>query len=115
MAFSEFEQKRIEKTVAAYVEGKRPQPHLRAQLDIEFRIRGQSVEIIETRAGYRADLGTLEHPVAKATYVKTKGWWRVFWRRADLKWHGYDPMPTVPTIGEFLKVVDADPYHCFWG
>jgi hypothetical protein len=46
------------------------------------------------------------------------GWsgrWKVFWKRADLKWHGYEPTAAVPSIEQFLAVVDADPYGCFFG
>ena len=48
------------------------------------------------------------------TYGKTQQCWKVFWKRADLKWHGYEPA-TVATIDDFLTVVDQDTYCCFWG
>ncbi|MFV0283729.1 MAG: DUF3024 domain-containing protein [Castellaniella sp.] len=35
--------------------------------------------------------------------------------RADLKWHGYEPLPPVRTLEEFVAEVDADPCCCFWG
>ncbi len=57
----------------------------------------------------------MEHPVAKATYVKTQGIWKVYWQRADLKWHGYEPDPEVETLQEFLAIVDRDEYACFFG
>jgi hypothetical protein len=57
----------------------------------------------------------LEHPIAKATYNKSKRLWRVFWMRADLKWHSYQPIPAVASIEEFLAVVDEDPDCCFFG
>lgn len=31
----------------------------------------------------------MESPVAKATYVKTQNIWKVYWMRADLRWHAY--------------------------
>lgn len=57
----------------------------------------------------------LEHSVAKATYVKTTGLWRVFWKRSDLKWHRYEPEPAVPRIEDFLALVGKDQYGCFFG
>lgn len=116
MAFSEIETKRVEKAVGAFIERRRPPPHIRPKLDLGFRINGQSVEIFEVRPRWRGEPGEImEHPVAKATYVKTQGVWRVFWMRADLKWHGYPPSPHVPTIENFLDVVNADEHCCFFG
>lgn len=57
----------------------------------------------------------MESPVAKASYVKTQGIWKIFWQRADLKWHRYEPTPAVETLEEFLAVVEKDEYACFWG
>ena len=52
---------------------------------------------------------------AKATYVKSKKIWKIYWQRADLKWHGYEPNPEVKQIEDFLSVVDQDEYGCFFG
>lgn len=79
MAFTELEKKRLEKAVGSFVEKHRPPPHIRPELDLTFRINGQSVEIIEVRPRWKGEPGeTMEHPVAKATYVKTQELWRVF-------------------------------------
>jgi hypothetical protein len=115
VAFDELEKKRIEKTVGAYVKKRRPPPHIRPQLDIGFRVTGQSIEIFEIRPAWRRPDETLEHAVAKATFVKTRVVWNVSWMRADLKWHSYSPMPTVSTVEKFLELVEADPHACFWG
>lgn len=115
MAFSEFELRRLEKLVGQYVEKRRPPPHIRPELDIAYRISGQSVEVFEVRPVWKQPDEIGEHPVAKATYVKTQGIWKVYWMRADLKWHGYQPHPQVKHIEEFLALVDHDQYGCFWG
>ncbi len=116
MALSELETARVKKTVGAFVEGRRPPPHIRPQLDIGYRVFGQSVELFEVRPVWGGAPGEkLEHPIAKATYVRTKGRWRVFWLRADLKWHGYEPAPEVETIEEFVALVQEDRYACFFG
>ena len=57
----------------------------------------------------------MEHSVAKATYVKTQRIWKIYWQRADLKWHGYEPNYEVETLQEFLAIVDRDEYACFFG
>jgi hypothetical protein len=93
MALSEFEHKCLERVVGKFIEKRRPPPHIRAQLDLGFRLAGQSVEIFEVRPRFQAPHERIEQSVAKATYVKTQGIWKVFWKRADLKWHRYDPVP----------------------
>ena len=115
MAFSEFEMKRIDKEVSAFVERRRPAAHIRPQLDLGYRVKDQSVEIFEIRPIWDNPAKKIEEPVAKAMYVKTQKIWKVYWQRADLKWHRYDPDPEVDSLQEFLRVVDQDEYACFFG
>ncbi|MDF1537008.1 MAG: DUF3024 domain-containing protein [bacterium] len=96
-------------------EKRRPPAHIRDKLDIGYRIDGQSVEIFEIRPVWNDPSKKIEPSIAKATYVKSKNQLKVYWMRADLKWHGYQPCPEVKTLDEFLRVVDEDQYGCFWG
>ena len=57
----------------------------------------------------------IEGSVAKATYVKSRKIWKLFWMRADLKWHSYKPFPTSTSIEKILEVIDKDTNGCFWG
>ena len=41
--------------------------------------------------------------------------WKVYWLRADLRWHRYDPDAEVASLDEFLAIVDRDEYACFFG
>lgn len=116
MALSEFESKRAEKLVGELVARRRPPAHIRAKLDLAFRIEGQSVVLFEVRPRWRGAPGeTMEQPCAKATYIKARGIWRIYWMRADLKWHAYSPCPEVRDLESFLQVVDEDAHHCFFG
>jgi len=116
MGLSEFEAARVNKVVGGFVEGRRPPAHIRPKLDIGFRLRGQSVELFEIRPVWRGASGEKrEHAFAKATYVRTRRRWRVFWLRRDLKWHSYEPSPEVATIEEFVALVQEDAYACFFG
>ncbi len=71
--------------------------------------------IYELRPVWNKPKGIQECYVAKATFLKNKNLWRVFWLRADLKWHSYKPNPTIKTLKEFVKLVEEDKYGCFWG
>lgn len=116
MAWSEFEHRRIEKRVGQFVERRRPPPNLRDQVDFAFRLEKQSVVLFEVRPSWRGSPGeSIEQSVAKATYVKARDVWRVYWMRADLKWHGYEPCPEVGNVEAFLRLVDDDVHHCFFG
>lgn len=94
---------------------RRPPQHIRDQLDIGYRIEGQSIEIFEIRPDWRDGSVRRESPVAKATFVRIKGIWKVFWMRADQKWHSYEPKAQVNTLKEFLGAVDRDAHGCFFG
>lgn len=116
MSLSEFETRRISKVVGDFVEARRPPAHIRPQLDLSFRFENQSVEIFEIRPRFQGAEGeTTENSVAKATFIKTRKHWKVFWQRADLKWHPYPPAPIVGSIEEFLALVAEDKHACFFG
>jgi hypothetical protein len=100
MAFSEFELKKHEKLLKAYIEKHRPPAHIRNELDLDYRQTGQSVEIFEIRSRWDNPKEKIENPVAKATYVKTQDIWKIYWQRADLKWHSYEPHPIAKSLEE---------------
>lgn len=115
MAFNDLEQKRVEEEVSAFVESRRPPPHIRSELDLGFRVSGQSIEIFSIRPAFRQPDKTTEIPIAKATYIRKRDYWKVYWQRADLKWHYYGPCPVVKDVHEFLDLVGKDEYCCFFG
>jgi hypothetical protein len=115
VALNEIEAKRVKKAVAAYVEKRRPPAHIRPKLDLGYRLTGQSVELFEIRPMFQKPSVKHEHSFAKATYVRTRDRWNIFWMRQDLKWHAYQPHPIAKSITEFLSVVEEDEYHCFYG
>ena len=115
MALNDIEKKRSENVLAAYIEKIRPDPSFRNKLDVSFRITDQSVEIFEIRPVFRAPKEKIEIPVAKATFVRSQNIWKVYWRRADLKWYSYSPVPTVKAIHDFVALVEQDQHACFWG
>jgi hypothetical protein len=74
VALAEIELARVRKAMDALMQHRRPPPHIRAKLDLGFRVTGQSVEIFETRPVWRGPPDEKhESPVAKATYVSARG------------------------------------------
>ena len=115
MALSEFEIKRIEKIVGGFVERIRPPMEKRSQRDISYRIENQNVEIFEVRPKWNDPSTKIEPPVAKATFVKSRKMWKLYWMREDMKWHCYEPFPEARNLEEILSTIGEDVHGCFWG
>jgi hypothetical protein len=115
MALTTAQKEEIEKAAMVFLESHRPPEHIREKLDIAYRIEGQSVLIYQIRPRFDEPSIKLEIPIAKTTYVKIQNHWKIFWMRADAKWHGYEPHPTVKMIDDFFNLVAADKYGCFFG
>lgn len=115
MALSDIEIARLDRELSGFINRRRPPPQVRSQVDLDYRIAGQSVEIFEVRPSYLNPAEKQEFGVAKATYVRVQDCWRVYWLRKDLRWHRYEPVPEVATCAEFLALVDRDEYGCFFG
>ncbi|MEP4532966.1 MAG: DUF3024 domain-containing protein [Cyclobacteriaceae bacterium] len=97
-------------TLENYLIKRRPPEHIRQELDLAYRIEGQSVILFNIRPHWQNKEVTTEEMLAKTTWVHTQKVWKVFWMRGDLKWHGYEPQLEVKTIDQFLKLVDEDAY-----
>ncbi|MEP7142984.1 MAG: DUF3024 domain-containing protein [Ferruginibacter sp.] len=98
-----------------FIERIRPPENIRHQLDLAYKIENQSVVIYELRPVWNKPKEIQECNIAKATFLKSKNLWKIFWLRADLKWHPYKPNPTVSTLAEFVKLLESDKFGCFWG
>lgn len=114
MALSESERARCEKVVAEFIERRRPSPALRAKLDFGFQMQGQSIEILETRPRSDDQNKRIRYAIAKATYIRTKDIWRVYWMGRGFKWRPYRARAAVRTIEEFLAIVEEDKYGHFF-
>lgn len=87
---------------------------MRGRLDYGFHYHRRSVELVELRPRRNGKPGRTEIAFAKATFIKTSGMWKVYWKRGNLRWHAYEP-PTVRSLDGFLKLVNEDRHHCFFG
>ena len=105
----------MEKAAQGFLAKRRPPPQIRHQVDIGYRVAGQSVEIFEIRPNWDKPAEKLEQLIAKATFVKRTEVWNVFCLRADLKWHRYEPTPQVGSPEKFFALVDEDKLACFFG
>lgn len=98
-----------------FIEKIRPPENIRDQLDIAYKIDNQSIIVFEIRPHILKPGLKIDQNIAKATYVKGKGQWKIFWERSDLKWHSYKPHVTANSVQEFINVIVEDKHGCFWG
>ena len=114
MAFAEIELARIKKAVGGFCE-RRVRPEIRDKLRLEYAVDRHDIVISEIRPHWRNPGEEMDTPIAKIKYVRSANEWRLYWMRADLKWHGYDPHPVGKNLEELVEVVDEDAYCCFFG
>jgi hypothetical protein len=105
----------IKETMDNYIAKIRPEPEIRNKLDLNYEIKDQSVILNEIRPSWNNPKEIMTIAYAKATFVKNKNVWKIFWKRTDNKWHTYMPQPEVGELKDFLKLVDEDKYFCFNG
>lgn len=94
---------------------RRPPLHLRDKMREGQRIAGHAIEFFYVRPRYSDPRQLSEESIAKTRWVRSRGVWQLFWKRADLKWHCYKPCPEVKTLAAILKAIDEDPHGCFFG
>lgn len=87
MSLSEFELHRCERDLGRSLDTRRPLPAIRHELDTGYRIAGQSIGLFESRPDWHDPDERMEQPFAKASFVRSRSLWRVFWQRQDLRWH----------------------------
>jgi hypothetical protein len=114
MAFSELELKRIEQTIGDFCR-KRSPAHLKDKLRLEYAVKGYEVVMFERRPRWDNKNEWTESSVAKLKFIRSANKWRLYWQRADLKWHEYPGQSSSDRINDLLREIDADPMACFFG
>jgi len=114
MAFSEIELYRINNFVGTLCKLKAPES-IRDQLRYEYTIENQDVIIYEIRPRWNKPDEQTRLPCAKLKFVRSQNVWKLYWHRADMKWHAYDPCKSSRDLAKLIAEIDTDPYGCFFG
>lgn len=93
----------------------RPPIALRDQVREGQQISGYSIDLFLTRPRWDDPSKQVQESIARITYVNTRKHWKIFWHRADGKWHLYPECPHTQTLPQALQVIKTDQHHCFWG
>ena len=116
MAFSKSELSQYLETLEHELWTKRRPPlELRDKIREGQRISGHSIFLFYQRPAFQRPGEFAESSIAKIRYNRTRNVWQIYWQRADLKYHRYDPHPEAATLSEALAAIDADPHGCFFG
>ena len=94
---------------------RRPPLHLRDKVREGQRFTDQAIELFIVRPAFNRPGEHTEEFIAKVLYDRSQAVWRIFWKRADGKWHGYQPCPKAKSLADALHVIDEDVHHCFFG
>lgn len=114
MAFSEVDLKRIEQTVGVFC-GKRSPGHIKDKLRLMYAVKGHEVVIVERRPRWDNETEWTETPVAKLKFIRSANKWRLYWMRADMKWHEYPGLSSSSYLDDLVQEIDTDPLACFFG
>ena len=114
MAFSEVELAGIEQIVGDLCR-RHTREDLKHKLFFEYRVCGHDVAVFECRPFWNDPTEMTSGGVAKFKFVRSRNEWQLYWQRADLKWHRYDPYPASKEITQLVEEVEADRYGCFFG
>ena len=115
VTFNDIERARNLATLKAFLERKRPPPHVRSQLDFGYAVVGHLVDVFEIRPDWKDPTITRHRPLARVRFVRTRTEWCLYWMREDLKWHAYEPSPRHSSLLSALDVIAADAHGCFFG
>lgn len=114
MALSPLTRKLVEKKLGAYCEGKIPL-HLRHKIKIGFKVRGNSVTLIEERPYFHDPSQWSKSVVAQFRLNPDDQLWTLYCADRNSRWHLYSRSVPTKNINTLLHWVEADPTGIFWG
>jgi hypothetical protein len=115
MAFTELELKRIDNTVGELCRRDSPPEHA-SELRVVYDIDGHNVSMWEERPPWDGSPGEWSrHGIAKFRYFRSREEWTLYWMRADLKWHVFEPATPTTNLAALVRIVDENQYGAFFG
>ena len=112
MAFSEIEKKMNGKLIGPFCDLRVPKKY-QSELKHGYRFDRQNIFIFESRPRWDKPSEWIDMDLAKLTYVKSRGIWKLYWKRASGKWERYEPHKESDELSELMKTIDEDRSGCF--
>jgi hypothetical protein len=114
VAIPELTRKAAEKLVAESCESRVP-AHLRDEIRINHKVRGNYITIYEHRPLFMGQGEWTSMAVAQFRYAPETQRWTLYCADRNLRWHRYLDLDPDPSLEPLLKEVDDDPTGIFWG
>ncbi|PLX82253.1 MAG: hypothetical protein C0617_14065 [Desulfuromonas sp.] len=103
-----------EKKLTAYCQGKIPS-HLQNEIRLNFKFRGNTVTLLESRPAFDMPDTWVDIPVAQFRYDPDAKLWSLFWADRNSRWHPDMEIDPVKDFDRLLQEVERDPTGIYWG
>lgn len=114
MAFDERQLKQIQALLGPFCAAHSPE-ECRDELRMTYSVDGHAVTLFEERPDWRGSGEWMRSEVARFRYYRSRDEWQLYWMRADMKWHLYEPAARSRSLSRLVSHVDRDTYCCFFG
>lgn len=114
MALSEFTRKQVQTKLKAFCEGRIP-AHLRDEVRLGWKIRGNAVTLFESRPSFPDRATWVNIPVAQFRFDEMGKTWELYQADRNGRWHWYINTMATADLDALLQEVDDDPTGIFWG
>ncbi len=114
MSFAEIEIHKINNFVGTLCTLRAPES-IRDKLRYKYTIENHDVILYEIRPRWDKSDEKTGRPCAKLTFVRSQNIWKLYWHRANGKWHAYGPLKSSRDLAELIAEIDTDPNGCFFG
>lgn len=103
-----------ETLLEAYCERRVPL-HVRDSVRLSFRVRGNSVTLVENRAPWKGNGSWVDIPRAQFRYDAGSQRWTLYGADRHGRWHVYDEVAPTPDLAQLLAEVERDTSGIFFG
>ena len=114
MPLPEFTRKLVETKLTKYCEQKIPL-HVRHQLRLNYRFRGNQVTLFEERPVFDQPEKWGESVIAQFRFSPQDKKWSLYCADRNSRWHLYTLLAPSADFDDLLKEVDRDPTGIFYG
>ena len=115
MSLPMFTKKLADQKINKFCDNRIP-PHVRNQVRLTHKFRGNSVTIYEERVPWREDIKEWTSlPIAQIRYNGKAGKWSLYCADRNSKWHEYYGSEPTQDLDIILNEIDKDPTRIFWG
>lgn len=114
MALSEAIRKQVEDKLREFCDSHIP-PDVRDWVRLDWKFRGTTVTLYESRPNLPACRTWVDMPVAQLRFDENESTWELFCADSDGRWRRYiNTMPTAD-FDALLREIGEDPTRVFWG